>query len=90
MEQVSKTATDGLSGLNFSGVKIIRTPPRSPNLNAFAERFVRSVKGECLERMIFFSEKQLQISVTRSLPVHVPVPDTSLPARRAGNGNVYG
>jgi putative transposase len=50
--------------LNVSGVKIIRTPPRSPNLNAFAERFVRSIKEECLERMIFFSERQLRIAVT--------------------------
>ena len=50
--------------LNVSGVEIIRTPPRSPNLNAFAERFVRSVKEECLERMIFFSEKQLRTAVS--------------------------
>ena len=50
--------------LNVSGVKIIRTPPRSPNLNAFAERFVRSVKEECLERMIFFSERQLRTAVS--------------------------
>jgi transposase InsO family protein len=34
----------------------VRLPPRSPNLNAHAERFVRSIKSECLERMIFFSE----------------------------------
>jgi transposase InsO family protein len=32
------------------GIHLIRLPPRSPNLNAFAERFVRSVKQECLER----------------------------------------
>jgi transposase InsO family protein len=50
--------------LNVSGVKIIRTPPRSPNLNAFAERFVRSIKEECLERMIFFSERQLRTAVS--------------------------
>ena len=35
------------------GVQIIRLPPKSPNLNAFAERFVRSIKEECLNRMIF-------------------------------------
>jgi transposase InsO family protein len=47
-----------------AGVNVIRTPPRSPNLNAFAERFVHSIKEECLGRMIFFSEKQLRIAVS--------------------------
>lgn len=34
------------------GVHVIRLPPRSPNLNAFAERFVRSIKSECLSKLI--------------------------------------
>jgi putative transposase len=34
------------------GVGVIRLPPRSPNLNAFAERFIRSVKSECLSKLI--------------------------------------
>ena len=34
--------------LAVAGVKCLRLPPRSPNLNAFAERWVRSVKEECL------------------------------------------
>jgi len=36
-----------------NGTNVIRLPPRSPNLNAYAERFVRSIKDECLDRMIF-------------------------------------
>jgi putative transposase len=36
----------------------------SPNLNASAERFVRSIKEECLARMIFFSERQLRTAVS--------------------------
>ena len=49
--------------LNSGGVALKRLPPRSPNLNAYAERFVRSVKSECLSRMIFFSEAQLRRAV---------------------------
>jgi transposase InsO family protein len=41
-------------------VKSVKLPPRSPNLNAYAERFVRSIKDGCLERMIFFGEGSLR------------------------------
>jgi putative transposase len=34
------------------GIHVIRLPPRSPNLNAYAERFVRSIKSECLSKLI--------------------------------------
>ena len=34
------------------GIAVIRLPPQSPNLNAYAERFVRSIKEECLTRII--------------------------------------
>jgi transposase InsO family protein len=34
------------------GIAVIRLPPRSPNLNAYAERFVRSIKEECLSRVV--------------------------------------
>jgi transposase InsO family protein len=42
------------------GTKVIRLPPRSPNLNAHAERFVRSIKEECLDRMIFVGQASLR------------------------------
>src|SRR5436305_7400850 len=42
--------------LAAAGIKSVKLPPRSPNLNAYAERFVRSIKESCLERMIFFGE----------------------------------
>jgi len=41
-------------------VKSVKLPPRSPNLNAHAERFVRSVKESCLQRMIWFGERSLR------------------------------
>ena len=50
--------------LKAADVESIRLPPKSPNLNSFAERFVLSIKSECLNRMIFFSETQLQIQMS--------------------------
>ena len=46
--------------LEDSGVKPVRLPPRSPNLNAYAERFVRTIRVECLSRFILFSAGQLR------------------------------
>src|SRR5512138_2466783 len=43
---------------------IIRLPPRSPNLNAYAERFVRLIKEECLDRMILIGQGALRRSIT--------------------------
>ena len=40
-------------------VKSVKLPARSPDLNAFAERRVRSMKEECLSKMIFFGEESL-------------------------------
>ena len=48
-----------------SGTKVIRLPPMSPNLNAYAERFVRSIKDECLNRMIFIGQASLRRAVRR-------------------------
>src|ERR1035438_8895395 len=50
-----------------AGTDVVRLPPRSPNLNAFAERFVRSIKEECLNRMIFVGRASLQHAVTQYL-----------------------
>jgi len=47
------------SVLAEGGVKTIPLPARSPNLNAFAERWVRSVKQECLSKLILFGERPL-------------------------------
>ena len=42
------------------GLQLLKLPARSPNLNAFAERWVRSVKQECLSKLILFSEASLK------------------------------
>ena len=52
-----------LSSLKDAGVESVKLPPRSPNLNAHAERFVRSIKESCLERLILFGESSLRTAV---------------------------
>ena len=46
--------------LRSSGIEPVKLPPRSPDLNPYAERFIRSVKSECLNHMILSSVKQLE------------------------------
>jgi putative transposase len=46
--------------LNHEGVRIVRAPAHAPNCNAYAERFVRSVKEECLDRLILLGERHLR------------------------------
>jgi putative transposase len=49
------------------GVEVLRLPPSSPNLNAFAERFVLSIRSECLDRIVLLSEAHLRRSVSEYL-----------------------
>jgi putative transposase len=51
--------------IDAAGVKRISLPPRSPNLNAYAERWVRSVKEECLARLILFGAASLRHALTQ-------------------------
>jgi transposase InsO family protein len=46
--------------LKAGGVNAVKLPPKSPNLNAFAKRWVRSVKEECLSRLVLFGEASLK------------------------------
>ena len=53
----ASTITPALNQFQFSYIttRSVRLPPRSPNLNCYAERFVRSIKEACLDRMILFT-----------------------------------
>src|SRR5919199_5842650 len=58
-------AFDGL--LKASGVEPIVLPPRSPNLNAHCERFVRSIKEEALAQMVMLGERSLSYTIQQYL-----------------------
>jgi len=49
--------------LKSVGVRAMRLPPKSPNLNAYCERFIRSIKEECLDRIIPIGESHLRHAV---------------------------
>ena len=50
--------------LGSAGVTTVKLPARSPNLNAYAERFVRSIKSECLGKIIPLGERHLRTVVS--------------------------
>ena len=74
------------------GVDAIKTPVRSPRANAFAERFVRTIRTECLDQLLIFSRSHLQAVVAtylhhyngarphRSLDLDQPIPRPATPA----------
>ena len=49
--------------VDYAGTRVIRLPYRSPNLNAYIERYVLSIKSECLNRMLFLGEHSLRRTV---------------------------
>jgi len=51
--------------LRSAGVESLKLPARSPNLNAFAERFVWTIKESCLDNMILFGESSLREAVSQ-------------------------
>jgi transposase InsO family protein len=51
--------------IDAAGVTRVPLPPRSPNLNVYAERWVRSVKEECLSRLILYGEASLRHALTQ-------------------------
>ena len=53
--------------LESEGIECVKLPPHSPNLNAFAERFVRTAKEECLNHLILCSEQQLRYVLSEFL-----------------------
>src|SRR5262245_63193296 len=63
MIAIRSSQTSFSARLKDAGVESVKLPPRSPNLNAHAERFVRTIKESCLERMIVFGEGSVRKAV---------------------------
>ena len=51
--------------LDDSGVEIVLCPPRAPRCNAYAERFVKSIKFECLNELILLGRRHLEVSIEK-------------------------
>jgi putative transposase len=49
--------------LGEAGIRVVQTPFQAPNANAYAERFVRSIKEECLSRVIPFGDRHLRLTI---------------------------
>ncbi len=81
-----------------SGIKVLKTPYHAPQANAICERFLGSVRRECLDHVLIFHEKQLHRVLrayveyfTRARPhqgIHQQVPQeevTSVPPDQRGD-----
>ena len=59
-----------LDVLRSSGIRPLALPPRSPNLNAFSERWVCSIRQECLSKLILFGEASLRRALNEYIEHH--------------------
>jgi hypothetical protein len=64
--------------LGDAGIRVVLTPVRAPNANAYAERFVRSIKEKCLDRMIPVGEGHFRRAVAEFVThYHPPIMSAS-------------
>ena len=58
-----KWSRDVRRRLREAGIRVVLIPERAPNANAYAERFVRSIKDECLDRIIPIGERHFRRAI---------------------------
>ena len=81
--------------LKTTGVEPVKLPARSPNLNAYAERFVRSIKEECLNQLILSSEEQLRHVLSEYLQyyhherIHQGINRIIEPRHKGNDGEIF-
>ena len=63
IDRDSKYCQGFIDTIKDSGIRPVRCPAKAPNCNAFAEHFVRSIKYECLNCMIFFGVRSLERAI---------------------------
>jgi transposase InsO family protein len=80
-----------------SGIRIVETPVQAPQANAFAERFVRTVRAECLDWLLIVNRRHLERVLRgfiehystqrphRALNLHPPQPGESPPTPTVGD-----
>ena len=87
-----------------AGVKILKTPPRSPRVNAYSERWVRTARTECLDWILVWNETHLHRVLTEyvthyntarphrglSLDLPVPAPAADVRGERIERTDVLG
>jgi len=90
--------------LTDAGIAVVKIPPRSPRANAYAERFVRTVRTEVTDRLLIFGARHLRAVLAeyarhynqrrphRALQLHPPQPDPAIamPAARIKRRSVLG
>jgi putative transposase len=81
--------------LTDAGITVLKIPPRSPRANAYAERFVLTIRSELTDRLLIFGERHLRSVLTayarhyngqrphRSRQLRPPRPDDPIPIRPA-------